>query len=298
MVRVGLFLIAVLFGASGVAVPGRPGLRAATQAPATAQPEYETRKITENVYTFRFGGSQALFVVTPDGVIATDPLNPRAAKIYLEEIRRITQAPVLYVVYSHHHVDHVAGGAPFKQAGATFVAQRQARNALIRLKIPDIVIPDLVVDEQSVLTVGGTRVELHFVGRNHSDNSLVMFLPKERIIFAVDFLPVREILFRNMPDSYIPEYLESVDRVLQLDFDRLILGHSRAGGMGTKDDVRALKGYLDELFAAVRVASSEGKCPDRAMQEIKLPKYAGWGRQEFLPGNIERMCYYFTLGWQ
>src|SRR5262245_32327848 len=195
-----------------VLIAGSTGSSAARAAAAQAPgppgaPEYETRKVTDSVYIFRFGGTQSMFVVTPDGVLATDPISPRASEIYLQEIRKITQAPIRYVVYSHHHLDHVAGGAVFKKAGATFVAQRQARAALLRLNHPDVVIPDRVVDDQTVLTVGGTRVELHFVGRNHSDNSLVIFVPKDRIIFAVDFLLIRELPFRGLPDTYVGEYI-------------------------------------------------------------------------------------------
>src|SRR5438093_10476142 len=128
-------------------------LPADAQGPG-AEPQYETRKVTDTTYIFRYGGSQAMFVVTPDGVIATDPISPQASKIYLQEIRKITQAPVRYVIYSHHHLDHISGGAPFKAAGATFVAHRQAKAALVRLKEPNVVIPDLVLDDETVLPVG------------------------------------------------------------------------------------------------------------------------------------------------
>jgi glyoxylase-like metal-dependent hydrolase (beta-lactamase superfamily II) len=265
------------------------------QAPAAAQ--YDTRKVTDNVYIFRWAAYQSMFVVTPDGVIATDPVDAVATKAYIQEIKKITPAPVRYVVYSHHHADHVRGGAAFKEAGATFVAHRQARANLMRLKDPAVVIPDLVVDEHSTLMLGGTRLDLHYVGRNHSDGTLVPFLPKERIIFAADFLPIRELPFRNLFDSYLLEYMESIDRVLALDWDRMIAGHDRQGGIGTKEDVRGLKSYMTELFQLVEKANAEGKCFDKAMTEIKMPKYASWARQEFLPGNIERMCYFFRNGW-
>jgi glyoxylase-like metal-dependent hydrolase (beta-lactamase superfamily II) len=289
-IYVGILVLAALVGGGTTA--------GAQQAPAQ-QPPYETRKVADNVYIYRHMGHQSMFVVTPDGVIATDPINPAATRIYLQEIRKVTQAPVRYVVYSHHHFDHIAGGAPFKEAGAVFVAHGRAKERLERLKDPAVVIPDLVVEDRAVLTVGGTRLELHYVGRNHTDNSLVMLLPKEKILFAVDFLPIREILFRNVPDSYIREWFESIDRVLQLDWDRMIAGHPRQGGIGTKADVRGLKEYMTDLSTAVRQAAAEGKCFDKAMQEIKLPKYEQWGRyQEFLPGNIERFCFYWRNGWE
>ena len=48
--------------------------------------------------------------------------------------------------------------------------------------------PDKIVEDgKRTIKLGGTTLELVYTGRNHSDKSLVMFLPKERLIFAVDF---------------------------------------------------------------------------------------------------------------
>jgi glyoxylase-like metal-dependent hydrolase (beta-lactamase superfamily II) len=264
-------------------------------------PPFETKKIADNVYAFRYQFHQSMFVVTPDGVIATDPigyLRPPAVTAYLAEIRRITPAPVRYVVYSHHHYDHIAGGRPFKDQGATFVAHRNARAHLERLRYPDAVIPDVAVDDRHALELGGTRLELTWVGRNHSDNSLVMRLPKERLIFTVDFIPIDTVQFRNMPDGFLPDWLDSLDRVLALEWDRMIPGHPYAGGrLGTKDDVRNLKQYMMDLSDAVKQAADQGKCFDAAMKEIKLPKYEKWGNYEqHLPGNVERFCEYWGRG--
>jgi len=269
---------------------------------AQGQPQFETRKVADNVYLFRYQFHQSMFVVTPDGVIATDPIalqRPAAATTYLAEIRKITQAPLKFLIYSHHHYDHIAGGKPFKDAGATVVAHRNAKRHLEALRYPDVVIPDVAVDQMHVIELGGTRLELHYVGRNHSDNSLVMLLPKEKILFAVDFIPIQTVQFRNMLDGFLPDWFDSLDRVLRLDWDRMIPGHPYAGGrLGTKDDVRALQGYMNDLSDAVKKAASEGKCWDTAMKEIKLPKYEKWGGYEQdLPRNIERFCSYWGRGY-
>src|SRR6516164_212351 len=83
----------------------------------------------ENVYIFRYVRHQSMFVVTPEGVIATDPIGLRrpAAKAYIEEIQKITKAPIKYVIYSHGHFDHIAGGQPFTDLGAIFVAHKNAK---------------------------------------------------------------------------------------------------------------------------------------------------------------------------
>ena len=276
-------------------------LGGAATAGAQAPPPFATTKVTDSVYLFRYGGHQAIFVVTPDGVIATDPiayLRPQAATTYIDEIRKITQAPIKYVVYSHHHYDHIAGGAPFKALGATFIAHRNAKMHLERLKNPDVVLPDEVVDGSRVLELGGVKVELHYTGRNHSDNSLVMLIPKDKLLFTVDFVPIQTVQFRDMPDGFLPDWFDSLDRVLALDWDRMIPGHPYAGGrFGTKDDVRELKQYMTDLSDAVKAAADGGKCFDTAMKEIKLPKYEKWRNYDaYLPGNIERFCEFWGGG--
>jgi glyoxylase-like metal-dependent hydrolase (beta-lactamase superfamily II) len=275
---------------------------AAASAAAQQPPMFETRKLTDNAFIFRYQFHQALFIVTTDGVIATDPiafLRPQAAATYLAEIRKVTQAPIKYLIYSHHHYDHIAGGKPFKDAGATVVAHRNAKARLEALRHPDVVIPDEVVDDFRAIELGGVRVELHFTGRNHSDNSLAILLPKEKLLFTVDYVAVETVGFRDFPDGYFPDLLDSLDRTVALNWDRMIGGHPFPGGrFATKDDVRAYKQYLLDLNEAVKAAAAAGKCWDAAMAEVKLPKYEKWGGYaNFLPMNVEKFCNYWGRGY-
>src|SRR5262245_50931878 len=202
----------------GLAATTLAALLAATaQAQAPAQPPFATTKVegTENVYIFRYGGHQSMFVVTPAGVIATDPIGLRrpAAQAYIEEIQKITKAPIKYVIYSHSHFDHIAGGKPFKGIGARFVAHRNAKTRIQQVKDPDVVVPDEVVTgAKRNITLGGTTVELDYVGKNHSDSTLVMRLPKEKIIFTVDWIPLNGVQFRGMADNYVPDIMDSLKK--------------------------------------------------------------------------------------
>jgi glyoxylase-like metal-dependent hydrolase (beta-lactamase superfamily II) len=282
-------------------------LAAFVAIPALAQtaqrPVFATTKVegTDNVYIFRYENHQSMFVVTKAGVIATDPISLRrpAAKAYIEEIRKITQAPIKYVIYSHSHYDHIAGGKPFKDLGATFIAHKNAKARIQELKPADVVVPDQVVDQKKVIQLGGTTLELLYVGRNHSDSMLVMRLPKEKIIFTVDWIPLASVQFREMADTYIPDIEDSLKKVIAMDWDRVIAGHPGPGGrqIGTKDDARNQLAYLQDLSAAVKKAIGEGKSYANAEKEIKLPKYEKWGGYEpFLPMNIERYYDYLNRG--
>jgi len=269
----------------------------AQPAAQPARPTFETMKVegTDHVYVFRYQNHQAMFVVTGDGVIATDPIGygrPQAVTTYLEEIKKVTPQPVKYLIYSHHHYDHIAGGKPFKDAGATIIAHTRAKARLAALQDPATVLPDETVDTTRTIQLGGITLELSYIGLNHSDSSLVMRLPREKIIFAVDFIPVASIPGRGMIDSYPLEWEDSLKTVLAMDWERLIPGHPAPGDrLGTKQDVRDLLSFLQDASAEVKVAARQGKCWEPVEKEMQLPKYESWaGYAQGLPFVLRRYC--------
>ena len=269
----------------------------APPAPAAQAPQIETTKVegTDNVYTFRNQNSLSMFIVTNDGVIVTDPVGygrPQGGAQYLAEIRKITDRPIRYLVYSHHHFDHIAGGQVFKDSGARVVAHVNARDRLRGLNEPHTVLPDETVDRRRTITLGGTALELTYVGANHSDSTLVMRLPRERIIFVVDLLPVGQMPGRGMIDFYPVQAEASIRQILAMDWDRLIPGHPGVGGrLGTKQDVQDQLTFLQDASAAVRAEARAGRCWEPVESELKLPKYESWpGYAANLPFVLRRYC--------
>ncbi len=270
----------------------------AAHAQAPARPQVATTKVegTENVYIFRNGNHQSMFVVTNDGVIATDPIGygrPTGGQTYLDEIRKVTDKPVKYVIYSHHHFDHAAGGKAFKDAGATFVAHEKAKQQLAALKDPHTVLPDeTVTDAGRVIQLGGTSLELKYLGLNHSDSMLVMRLPKEKIIFVVDTLPVGQVPGRGMIDFYPLQAEGFIKQVIALDWDRLIPGHPGPNDrLGTKKDAQDQLEFLQDASAEMKKLAQDGKCWEPAEKEFKLSKYESWpGYAAGMPFVARRYC--------
>src|SRR5215813_9563961 len=131
---------------------------APTQQPP--QPPFATTKVegTENVYIVRNGGAQSMFIVTPAGVIATDPIGyarPEGVQDYVNEIKKVTNQPIRFLVYSHHHFDHISGGKPFKEAGARVVAHKRAKERLDQLQNPLVVPVDETFDTTKTIELGG-----------------------------------------------------------------------------------------------------------------------------------------------
>ncbi len=259
-------------------------------AQATA-PVREISQIAGNLYRFRNNFHFSVFAVTGAGVIATDPINADAARWLKTEIAQRFNQPIRHVIYSHDHWDHISGGEVFADT-AEIVAHERARAKIIGEKRATAV-PTRVFKDRHVIELGGTRVELHFLGRNHSDNSLVMHFPAARTIFAVDFIPVDSLAFRTLNDGYMEEWIESLARVEAIDFDVLAPGH---GALGRKAHVTAFREYLQTLYDEVLAGARAGRGLDDLKRDIRLEKYRSWaGYEQMRELNIEGMHRYVQL---
>lgn len=284
---------------------------AALAPPAGAQQAFTVERLTGNVYTFRAGFYANLFVTTPEGVIATDPINPAVAKLYRRAIGQVTRQPVRYVIYSHDHSDHISGGAVFRQS-ARFVAHENARARIRARHNPDIVPPDITFHDEYTLTLGGTAVRLIYFGENHSTSNVAIFLPQERVLMFVDMVYPGSVPFRDLPGTDVRTFLDTLPRLRELEFDTLIYGH---GPPGTKEWVDKYIAYFQDLTTELTKVTTENvnggsgrrldarKALDdyidrvvaRAVEALR-PKYGRWGGyDEWAPMNAKAMFFYLMM---
>jgi glyoxylase-like metal-dependent hydrolase (beta-lactamase superfamily II) len=254
----------------------------------------DLQQLADDTYAFVNSGYISLFIVTAEGVIATDPgsqQGPERAEAYKAAIESVTDQPVRYLVYSHDHADHASGGEVFADT-ATFISHRNAVNKLAALDDPRTPVPEIAFTDELSIELGGKTIELYYTGRNHSDNSIVLLYPERRLLFAVDFIPVNSLPYQNLPDAYPEEWIESLRWIEEnLDFDILVPGHPPLPG--TKANVTAVREYLEDLMAAVHAAQDQGLADNspemvEAVRTELEPAYGSWGMfSEWLPLNIE-----------
>jgi glyoxylase-like metal-dependent hydrolase (beta-lactamase superfamily II) len=255
------------------------------------RPDDEVLKLGEDVYLFRHKFHQSIFITTPKGVVVTDPISSEAATWLKAKIKTLTDQPVRYVIYSHHHNDHITGGSIFADT-ALFISQAAARPKILQAADPLTPVPDLTFTDRMFIDLGGKRIELIYTGRNHSDNSLVVLLPQDRLLFAVDFIPVETVAYRALPDGYPDEWIDSLKQVEQLDFEILVPGH---GKVGTKEHVQRFRGYLEDLRVAVLEQVQKGASLEETKKTVQLPKYEQWQRYaDWFPENVEGMYRYLS----
>lgn len=262
---------------------------------------HSVKSIGDGLYVFRWWVYRNIFLVTDEGVIVTDPMNPKAAQLLLGEIRKITDKPIKYVVYSHNHHDHISGGNIFIEEGAKFVGHINVLKELGDHASPVTPLPDITFDDSYTLELGGRKLELQYFGKNHGASLVVMRLPREKTIFVVDIVTPRRVAFRGMPDFWPDDWIRSLKEIEKMDFDYVISGHGpeTQPAIDPASVVTGQRVYLEDLMTAVKDAMDAGThSPDKLRAMVKLPKYENWQYyNEWLPMNIERIWAYYHMGW-
>jgi glyoxylase-like metal-dependent hydrolase (beta-lactamase superfamily II) len=204
--------------------------------------------------------SNAAFVVTPEGVLVVDALgSPALALELLAEIRRITPAPVRYVVVTHYHADHIYGLQAFKEAGATIIAQRDGQlylnsdTAQLRLKASReelapavdehtrLVAADRWIDRPTTLQLGGLDFLLQPAGPAHTPEDLLVWVPQRRLLFAGDLVFRGRIPFVGQTDS--GRWIAALDTLQSFDARIIVPGHGPVSA-SARDDIELTRDYL------------------------------------------------------
>ena len=173
------------------------------------------------------------------------------------------------------------------------IAHVRAKERLQQLKDPHTVLPDETVSNKGrTIKLGDTTVELKYVGLNHSEFDARHAPAERKNYLRCRSHPRRPGAGRGMIDFYPIEAEASIQKIIAMDWERLIPGHPGAGGrLGTKQDAEDQLAFFQDASREVQKAAREGKCWDTVEKEMKLPKYAAWGGYENnLPFVLRRYC--------
>lgn len=215
-------------------------------------------KLADNVYVY--SGLQTrtdiemefttnnLIVVTGDGVLVADAqIDEADTKQLIAAIAKITPQPIKYVVIGSDHNDHVGGNTAFP-AGTTFIAHPTSKAVLQqRGGVP---VPTELVPDRKVLNVGGTEIQVLFLGRAHTGGDLSVYLPKENVLFMSEAYFNR--LFPSLYGGFPSEWVAAVKKAEAMNAAIYVPGH------GFIDSPRVLKEELVSFRQSLEKVVSEG----------------------------------------
>ena len=259
----------------------------------------DSTEIATGLYSFGSFSARSIFVVTNDGVIATDPTDREHARAMRQAIADVTDRPVKYVIYSHQHWDHAPGGRIFKDEGATIISHENCVKHFESNLHPDIVMPDETVKGGEVVELGDSSLRLLYFGRNHGDCMLVMHLEGTDVLFVGDLVTPYSVGLGFFPDYFPAEYLRTLKELEAMEgWSRMVGNHGIP--VAPKEALVQRRRYLESLMIQVKRAMDNGQLRGDALyQSIELPEefrqMRGYKRQ--LPRAVERIYYYYLMGW-
>ena len=235
--------------------------------------------------------SNAGVVVAPEGVIVIDGLgSPSLAQRLLDEIRKITDKPVTYVIVTHYHADHVYGLQTFKAKGARIIAQENGKEYLnsdtaqLRLQASrqelapwidetTVLVPaDIWVSENQSMQLSGMQFDLIQVGPAHTPDDLAIYVPQEKVLFAGDLMFSGRIPYVGSADS--AGWIRSLDKLVPLKPRWVVPGHG-VYSADAEADLRFTRDYLQFLRDSMREAALELEPFDEAYEKTDWSAYRG-----------------------
>jgi glyoxylase-like metal-dependent hydrolase (beta-lactamase superfamily II) len=234
-------------------------------------------QIEGNLYRHTAGNGLAVHsgfvLITRDGALVIDPAMTCTALWLKSEITTRFQVPIKYVIYTHAHFDHIAGGQVFQQDGALVIAQRNALEPIVGERLPTAV-PNQLFDRDTMLVLAGDTVLLHYVGPSHSNSMTMVSFPRYHALQCTDVCEHASMPYNDFLDFYYDGWIETLDWVILQDPKIIDVGHYTPA---TTADQRALRTYMVGLHQQVLDLVRQGQTWDELYRHVTFQApTTGW----------------------
>lgn len=264
---------------------------AAFQAPA-APKVIEVEKLKDNLFVLKGGGGNTAVFVGSAGITVVDTKNPGWGQPILDKIKELSNKPVVRIINTHTHGDHVSGNVEFP-ATVDVVAQENTKVNMEAMRAnstaqgtppPNIFTANggrgmakRTFKDRMTIGSGADQIDLYYFGRGHTNGDAWVVFPALRVAHAGDIFSGKTvpILDGNNGGSGVEigdSLTKGADGIKNVD--TFITGH---GPQMTVADLREYAQFNKDFLAFVRAGLQAGKGVDAIASEWKLPaKYAGY----------------------
>ncbi|MBI3983083.1 MAG: MBL fold metallo-hydrolase [Gemmatimonadetes bacterium] len=249
------------------------------------------QRLGDGVYTYealRTAGDErfttvSMFVVTSAGVLVADGQgSPEETQRLADKIADITDRPVTHVVICSDHGDHTAGNVSFPR-GVAFLAHPTSAATLAASAAqpdrapdaPPVILPTELVETERVLHLGGTEVRVLFLGRAHTGGDLVVYLPRERILFMSEAFLHR--VFPAMRSAYPSEWVAMIGKAQAMDVETYVPGHGFVDSPAVlKEELETYRRALEQVIAEGRRLHAAGLSVQQAVAQARFGELETW----------------------
>ena len=229
------------------------------------------------------------FIVGSNGVAIIDSGgSPKVGAQLREAVRRVTQLPILYVINTHVHPDHIFGNAAFKADQPIFVGHEKLAAAMAQRKAAylqrqdewvgidatgsEIIPPTLAIKTSQTINLGGRTLLLTAYPAAHTHADLSVLDSATGTLWTGDLLFVERT---PSIDGDIKGWLQVINQLQQVSASLTVPGH----GPIPKDWHAALNDehrYLANLLEEVRTAIKQGRTMEQTMDTANHSEQGNW----------------------
>lgn len=244
-------------------------------------PELTLVPVKDNIYMIRdMGAGNITMLVGQKYVILVDAKFPKDHDGIMKIVAGVTKLPVRYVINTHMHPDHAGGNPAMQMIGADVIASENGRRIMAERGTPGLA--NITLRDYLRVYLDDMPIDLFYFGRGHTDNDIVLYLPTQKMLIAGDLFalygPYRAVIDYTAGGS-LRDWTRTLERVLQLDFDAVIPGHS---GLTDRKNMEGYKDYLTRTQEMVRAMNKQKKTRDEIQAVLKSE--FDWGGLEMRVG--------------
>jgi cyclase len=227
-------------------------------------------KIGPDLYAYisdNDASANSTFLVSAQGILVVDTgLNAQEGRKLLEEIRKISLAPVRWIVNTHYHPDH-RGGNSVVGPDAIIISTAFTRSQLADSEYRDAA-NETVGLNGVVLYVGVYEVRIYHPGPAHTRGDIVVYFPDQHAIATGDLFLTNSC--PAMDDGDMENWITALDHMLALPLEHVVPGHFE---LATKKELQRFRNYLADLRDQVMRMHRQGMPLERIQSSLALDPY-------------------------
>jgi glyoxylase-like metal-dependent hydrolase (beta-lactamase superfamily II) len=158
--------------------------------------------------------------------------------------------------------------------------------------IPGLTWPTHSFHKRMTLWLGEREVQVIHIGRSHSAGDTVVWLPREKVLFAGDAVEFGATPYCG--DAHFTDWPATLDAIRELGPERMVPGRGRAllSKAECEEAIASTRAFTSDLFGRVRAGVTKGwglkAIYDDAMDFMR-PRYGAWVIFEHcMPFNVTR----------
>jgi len=256
----------------------------------------EVEKLKDNFFLLKGGGGNTAVFVMADGITVVDTKNPGWGTPILDKIKELSTKPVVRIINTHTHGDHVSGNVEFPATVDIVVQENTAANMKVMKPVTGLQAPPpgpsifqqnqgkglakQTFKDKMTIGKGPDQIDLYYFGRGHTNGDAWVLFPALRIVHAGDIFSGKNLPLLDANNggsaTEIGNTLSKAHSALNKVADTVITGHSTNM---TMNDLADYAQFNKDFLSSVQAEKKAGKTVQQAAMEYQVPaKYSGFSK--------------------